>query len=289
MPRRFAFLDKVPIVAPRLRARALWGFLPEKVTPPPGGPTLGLSFDLDYQKDTDALPGLIDLLGNVGVRATMFGIGKLVEQDPRPYKLAADAGHEVANHTHTHPNNPVLCPDREWWDLSEDEMSEELEISQNIIEDATGQRPVGFRAPHFKTNRHQAGRLQSAGFAYVSDDLETKTPRPTPHPDGGGLTQLPLSSCPGVRHGQFSSYVSIRRPRNPAMLAGLHDVPTWRRLWTKLLTQRRPSGYVNVYFDPMDVMRDAETSDAFVAMLREAVEGGWRVLPCRDVAEAWSQ
>ncbi len=206
------------------------GFFPEPADPPPGGPTLGLSFDLDYQADTDALPGLVDLLDRVGVAATMFSIGKLVEQDPAPYQRAADAGHEIANHTHTHPNNPVLCPDREWWDLSPAEMAGELEHAQNAIESATGQRPIGFRAPHFKTHVHQEPCLRAAGISYVSDKLETKTPFPTPHARGGRLPQLPLSACPGVRHGQFSSYISIRRPRNPAMLAGLHDVPTWRRL-----------------------------------------------------------
>ncbi len=46
---------------------------------------------------------------------------------------------------------------------------------------------------------------------------------------------------------------------------------------------------MNVYFDPMDVMRDAETADAFAAMLSEATADDWRVMPLRDLAGAWEQ
>jgi hypothetical protein len=266
------FLDRLPVIGPQMRQRALWHFVPEKQKN--GGKRIGLSFDLDYQADTDALPGLIELLGDVGATATMFSIGKLVEQDPAPYRRAADAGHEMGNHTHTHPDNPVLCPDREWWDLSPSEMAAEIEQSQDVIESATGKRPVGFRAPHFKTNTQQAAVLKEAGFSYVSDDLASKTPRPTPH-EAGGLTQLPLSPCPGHRHVQFCSYISIRRPSNPAKMAGIHDVPTWQELWSRLLAGS--GGYVNVYFDPMDVMRDEETRTAFRAMLEEARGDGWAI------------
>ena len=285
--RPLSFVERLPVVGSQMKRRALWHFLPTRGdAPPPAGKRIALTFDLDYQADTEALPGLCELMSDVGVRSTLFSIGKLVEADPSPYRVAAEAGHEIGNHTHTHPDNPVLCPDREWWDLSTGEMRQEIEASQATFERHTGRRPVGFRAPHFKVNREQANALRAAGFEYMSDVLQSITPRPMPH-DAGGIMQLPLSPCPGLRHVQFCSYISIRRPSNPAKMAGVHDVPTWRRLWTRLLSEQASSGYVSVYFDPMDVMRDDETRAAFRDMLAEAVAGGWDVTTLAEVAAAW--
>ncbi|MGF1453211.1 MAG: polysaccharide deacetylase family protein [Opitutales bacterium] len=292
----------------QLTRRSLWGYVPRAVaTPPTGSPRLALSFDLDYQADTDALPALLALLDRVEARSTLFCIGALVEQDPAPYRAAAEAGHELANHTQTHPDNPVLNPDHEFWHLSAEEMRAEIGQAQDTLERHTGQRPVGFRSPHFKDAFPLLEALRSyPEIDYFSSALASKCPCPTPffpalapfpgdrglhYPGAAGAgydkLMVPLTPSPEFRWSPFSSYTSIRRPSNPMKGAGLQTVPQWERSWAKLLERSGPAKFCSVYFDPLDVMRDAETEATFERMLTHAREAGWALLPLRAVAEAW--
>ncbi len=290
-----------------LSERKLWRALPmPRVARPDGTARLALSFDLDYQADTDALGPLCEMLAARDLRATMFCIGALVTRDPAPYRAAAEAGHEIGNHTQTHPDNPVLNPDREFWDLTEAEMAEEIGRAQAVLEAETGQRPTGFRAPHFKDAPPLLAALRRfPEIAYLSSSLATRCPVPVPFVPGGDAARgrmmlcfpadapgdrplmVPLTACPGVRWSPFSSYLSIRRPADPAKGAGLHDPATFAALWRKMLARDRGLGFVSVYFDPLDVMRDAETRGVFAGMLDHAIAEGWAVGPVRDVAAAW--
>ena len=299
LPRRAARL---------LSERKLWGHVPRRrPAMPDGPPRLALSFDLDYQADTDALPALVALMAELDVRSTLFSIGKLVEADPAPYRAAAEAGHEIANHTWSHPDNPVLNPDREFWDLAGREMEGEIGRAQDALEAATGQRPTGFRAPHFKDAFPLRGALAaSPEITYLSSSLATRCPVPVPFvparaevhgrrsldfpapdPRPGDLLMIPLTACPGVRWSPFSSYLSIRRPSDPARGAGLHDPARFAELWRDMLRQERRRRFASVYFDPLDLMRDAETRAAFRAMLEHALAEGWDVGPLRAVEAAW--
>jgi hypothetical protein len=268
---------------------------------------LALSFDLDYQEDTAALPGLVDLVGRAGVRMTLFCIGRLVEQNPGPYRDAANAAHEIANHTWSHPDNPVLNPDREFWYLTIEEMSSEIGLCQDVLERHTSVRPSGFRSPHFKDAFRMMHALhQFPEIAYISTTLASRCPLAVPYfpaadpwahdlslnfapRSGVRLSQLmiPLTPCPGLRWSPFCSYSSIRRPTNPAKGAGLHSIQQWEQLWDKMLKRAEPLKFASVYFDPMDVMRDEDTRGAFERMLLRATERGWKVTTLADVAKLW--
>lgn len=304
---RSAALDLLPRAAAiEMSRRKLWGLLPAGGTPPPGPPVLALSFDLDYQADTDALMPLLDLLDEAGLKATFFCIGRLVEDDPAPYAEATLRGHEIANHTWSHPDNPVLNPDREFWHLSEAEMIEEIERAQEVLAVVSGRRPVGFRSPHFKDAFPLRAALRAfPEITYASSSLATRCPCPTPFtpedaPTHGELSlcfpkcgpsedllMIPLTACPGVRWSPFSSYLSIRRPANPAKGAGLHDLPTFEKLWQRMLAGARPHSFASVYFDPLDVMRDTETRATFARMLDHASADGWDVTTLERVAARW--
>ena len=315
-----ALADRLPrALSAELARRSLWGALPRPVQPaPPGPPLLALSFDLDYREDTVALPPLVELLARLDLPMTVFAIGRLVERDPGPYAEAAAAGHELGNHTWSHPDNPVLNPDREFWDLSEREMADEIGRCQDAIETAAGVRPTSFRSPHFKDAfRMMAALRASPEITCVSTALASKCPVPTPYlparepvagerlslhfADGGGADlagvaratggplMVPLTPCPGMRWSPFCSYSAIRVPRDPARGAGLLDVPEWERRWERMLARATRRRFASVYFDPIDVMRDAETRAAFERMLVHAVEAGWRVATVAEVERAWRE
>lgn len=308
--RAIGTLDRLGVPASRqLSRRGLWGAVPRRAAPRPDGRRLlALSFDLDYQADTDALPALIDLLGRAGAPATMFSVGRLVEQDPEPYRAALAAGHEIGNHTWSHPDNPVLNPDREFWDLTVDEMAGEIGRAQDVLEHRLGVRPVGFRTPHFKDAFRMMQALErTPEITYVSTALASKAPLgvpyfPTREPFAGDLSlhfshaeparnhdalMIPLTPSPGARWSPFCSYHSLRRPTDASPGAGRHTPRQFAALWHQMLAGAWDDGFASVYFDPLDVMRDAHTADVFEAMLTDAASGGWAVAPLREVEQAW--
>jgi len=303
--------DFIPqALATTLTRRSLWGALPRRVhAAPDGPPMLALSFDNDYQQDTDATPALLDLVGEFDARMTVFSIGRLIEADPEPYRDAARRGHEIGNHTWSHPDNPVLNPDHEFWHLTTDEMREEIGRCQDAVEAVSGTRPSSFRTPHFK----DAVRMMEAladfpEITCVSTALASKCPVPTPYlpatdaiadelslhfptraTDTPASTPLmvPLTPCPGMRWSPFCSYSAIRRPSNPAKGAGMLDVAEWERRWVVMLERARRRRFASVYFDAIDVMRDEETRGAFRRMLAHAVDGGWEITTVAEVARRW--
>ena len=66
-----------------------------------GSRRLALTFD-DGPNDPHTLR-LLEILGKEGVRATFFMIGAQVERRPDIVRAVAAAGHEIGNHTYSHP------------------------------------------------------------------------------------------------------------------------------------------------------------------------------------------
>lgn len=308
-----AALDRAGVPAVRVAAeRRLWGFVHDGTTPQdrPDRQLLGLSFDLDYQADTDALPRLVQCLDDADATATMFSIGRLVEQDPGPYRDALAAGHELGNHTWSHPDNPVLCPDREWWDLSIDEMHGEVVRAQDAFEQHLGVRPAGFRTPHFKDAHRMLRALEQVEeLGWLSSVLCTATPTGLPfHPSlaevagamshrvapadasvASRLLQLPLTACPEHRWSQLCSYHTIRTPHDPGIGQGFHPLGSDAdEVWDRALSTAEPTGYAAVYLDPKDVCRDEPTARWFTDLLLRAAASGWEVVAFGTLAEQWA-
>jgi peptidoglycan/xylan/chitin deacetylase (PgdA/CDA1 family) len=84
-------------------------------------------------------PVLLDLLDSHGVKATFFQCGMHVRRLPEIAKSLVDAGHEIGNHTDSHAR---------LWLRSPEFIEAEIGQAQHAIENATGARPVLFRAPY---------------------------------------------------------------------------------------------------------------------------------------------
>ncbi|MFC7007839.1 polysaccharide deacetylase family protein [Halalkalicoccus salilacus] len=113
---------------------------------------------------------VLDLLRRFETRATFFSVGEVVEEYPELIRAVAEEGHEIASHGHTH--TPLF-------ELSPEAFREELELSATAIEDATGVRPDGFRAPNFSvTPRTQWAfdALEAIGHRYDSSVFPVRTP-----------------------------------------------------------------------------------------------------------------
>ncbi|MCI8497287.1 MAG: polysaccharide deacetylase family protein [Clostridiales bacterium] len=96
-----------------------------------------LSFDAAWgNEDTQQL---IDILGKYNVKATFFVVGEWVDKYPESVKALSDAGHEIMNHSATHPYMTKL---------SREKMKEEINACDDKIEAITGVRPILFRPPY---------------------------------------------------------------------------------------------------------------------------------------------
>ncbi|NBM20193.1 polysaccharide deacetylase family protein [Streptomyces sp. GC420] len=112
----------------------------------------------------DAGPGehtgrLLDILAEKEVPATFFLLGKNhIERHPGLVRRIAREGHEVANHTWSHPRLTEVSPDR---------VREELSRTQEAIEKLTGRRPTLMRPPQGRTDDTVSGISRDLGLAQV--------------------------------------------------------------------------------------------------------------------------
>lgn len=109
------------------------------------------------------LPRFADLFARHGIAATFFVVGSDLEDDRAGRALLADlarAGHELANHTHTHPYHFTR--------LSRADMAGEIDRAHAAIAEAGGRAPIGFRAPGYAINAQAFELLLARGYAYDS-------------------------------------------------------------------------------------------------------------------------
>jgi cellulose synthase/poly-beta-1,6-N-acetylglucosamine synthase-like glycosyltransferase/peptidoglycan/xylan/chitin deacetylase (PgdA/CDA1 family) len=105
-----------------------FGYVPGKVA---------LTFD--DGPDPEWTPQILDILKEKHVRATFFIIGGNAEANPGLVQRIVDEGHEVGNHTYTHPNLA---------DTPTTAVALELNATQRLFQALTGRSLVLFRPPY---------------------------------------------------------------------------------------------------------------------------------------------
>lgn len=125
-----------------------------------------ISFDAAWgNEDTQQL---IDILAKYQVKATFFVVGGWVDKYPESVKALADAGHEVMNHSNTHPYMTKL---------SSQGMLDEVNACADKVEKVTGVRPKLFRPPYGDYNDTLIRTLNENGFYGIQwsvDSLDWK-------------------------------------------------------------------------------------------------------------------
>ena len=115
----------------------------------------------------DGFRSALDTLASLGIPATLFFESRTARQlAERGLDLPALCrGHEVACHGREHED---LLGTESGRPLSRDEIREALSQSVVEIEQVTGVRPTGFRAPYTRVNDTVLAVLAELGFAYDS-------------------------------------------------------------------------------------------------------------------------
>jgi polysaccharide deacetylase family protein (PEP-CTERM system associated) len=147
------------------------------------------------EANTDRVIALFDA---AGVKGTFFTLGWVAERYPALVRRIADAGHEVASHGWDHKRVFMMSPT---------EFADDLARAKQVLEDATGQKVTGYRAPSFSIDKrtpwaHEA--LAEAGYAYSSSVAPVKhdhygwpeAPRFAFKPVAGSdLVELPVTTA----------------------------------------------------------------------------------------------
>jgi peptidoglycan/xylan/chitin deacetylase (PgdA/CDA1 family) len=99
-------------------------------------PAIALTFD---DGPSESTAQLLEILARHRAPASFFQCGTNVRRLPGVAREVAAAGHEIGNHTDTHPLLALKSPGF---------IQRELSAAQEAIEHATGVRPRYFRAPY---------------------------------------------------------------------------------------------------------------------------------------------
>ena len=116
------------------RAATLFG--PSVHRGPGGRRSIALTFD---DGPSEGTLSLLAYLAQENIKATFFQCGKNVLRLPHVARDVVSAGHELGNHTHSHPKLYLKTPGF---------VSREFSMAQKAIELTTGVKPRFLRAPY---------------------------------------------------------------------------------------------------------------------------------------------
>lgn len=113
------------------------------------------------------VPIVIDMLRHKGLKLTVFVVGRdaTLPENRAALEALAEDGHEIGNHSHNH---------LQWLHkLSDGELEDEIGVSEEALEQVTGQRPRGFRGPGFALNERVLRVLRRRGYRYDCSTFPT--------------------------------------------------------------------------------------------------------------------
>ena len=129
-----------------------------------------LTMDEGFENDTTA--GILDVLREKGVKATFFLTKYFTDEMPEMVQRMIDEGHQLGNHTCTHPNMP---------NLSIEEQTDQVMTLQNMIKDQFGYDMKYFRYPEGVYSNQSLGLINNLGlkvvfWSYAYNDYSDEQP-----------------------------------------------------------------------------------------------------------------
>ena len=123
---------------------------------------IALTFDVAY--GTEYIDDIIKILSDNKIKATFFIIGDWVSKYPDQIKLIDKNGHEIGNHSTTHP----YCTK-----LDRQDIKEEIYITSSRIKSITGKKTDLFRPPYGDYNSQVVKSSIEAGHKCIQWDVDS--------------------------------------------------------------------------------------------------------------------
>lgn len=220
-----------------------------------------------------AVPKILDLLEQEGLRATFFVPGWVAEHRTERAEAIVRAGHEIGHHGYLH----------RWVDPDHPEQElEEMELGLEALKSRLGVVPSGYRSPAGETSENLIRLLADRNFLYDSSLMDSVDPYYHCLPgDAAGPVELPwhwsLDDAPYLFH-------SIKNPKpiypNEAILS------IWKAEFDAI---HQEGSLFNLVMHPQGIGRPSRRAllRDFIAFTR-SYPGVWYAT-CHEIASHWQE
>ncbi|MGM0409836.1 MAG: polysaccharide deacetylase family protein [Bacillota bacterium] len=123
-----------------------------------------IAITLDGTWGADNTEKLLNIFEKEDINVTFFFAGYWLEKYPDLVKKIATCGHEIENHSFTHPH---------FTKISKNKMKEELTKTSNLIYETIGKKPKYFRPPFGDYNNSVIETVRSEGYEVVQWTLDS--------------------------------------------------------------------------------------------------------------------
>ena len=129
-----------------------------------GGKTKRIALTFDDGPSAGYTAEILDILREYDVKATFFVIGKNVEAHPDLLRRTVAEGHEIGNHTYSHPHLKTI---------DEARLSEEVARSATLLQEVAGIRTSLFRPPEGIITPAVTAAAEKGGYRTVLWSIDT--------------------------------------------------------------------------------------------------------------------
>mgnify|MGYP000987246751 CR=1 FL=1 len=123
---------------------------------------LSISFDAAW--GTEYTRGILDILDQYEIKTTFFVVEFWVEENPEMAREIVNRGHEIGNHSATHP---------EVGNLSAAEIEGEIMSTHATIKEVTGFEAKLFRPPFGHYSEPMLEKIGSLGYSTIQWDVDS--------------------------------------------------------------------------------------------------------------------
>lgn len=123
-----------------------------------------IALTIDAAWEDDKTDFILEELNRQGIKATFYLCGEWVDKYPQHVREIYNQGHELGNHTNTHPHMNRLDAKK---------MEKEIKELDDKIEKITGQRSKTFRAPFGEYNDLVITTTRAQGYEVVQWNIDT--------------------------------------------------------------------------------------------------------------------
>ena len=109
-------------------------------------------------------PQILDILDKYGIKATFFSIGVNADNYPDTMEMVIRRGHEIGNHTYTHPH--VACLDSEM-------LKREVEQCESVVFGLTDYKTKLFRPPEGMIEGCVKSVIKELDYKVILWDIDT--------------------------------------------------------------------------------------------------------------------
>ncbi len=174
--------DQVPVPVKMVTKEAMQSYPASYTLEQYGYKPKQVALSFDDGPDPEWTPKILDILKQYNVKGTFFEIGEVAEDNVGVMQRVFREGHEIGNHTFTHPDIS---------EISTKQVDLQLNLTERLFGSKLGVQPLYFRPPYSidqepDTNDQAApvDHLQSRGYVTVGNKIDTNDwdehPRKTP-------------------------------------------------------------------------------------------------------------